>query len=426
MIKTRFAPSPTGYLHIGGARTALYNWLFARQNNGIFALRIEDTDTARSTKESADQILESMKYLGLDYDEGPIFQSDRLKIYQKYVQQLLTQDKAYEKDGAVYFKAISPGGVQFDDIIIGKMNVPEKELKDFVIQKSNGWPVYHFAVVVDDALMKITHVIRGMDHLSNTPKHILLFKALGFELPKFAHIPMILGPDKQRLSKRHGAQAVDIYEEAGIIREGIINFLARLGWGYKDQEVFSIPELLEKFNLDNVSKSAAVFDTNKLNWFNSQHISLLDSKELKKRLEKLFKSDLAKFSKHIEAIKSRCQTLNDFQSHFAYFETTPIAFDEKGMQKHILDKENVFKNLQELAKKLEDNSAYSHESIEQVLRSTADELNIKPAQLIHPLRLALSGITAGIGIFDLILLLGKEETIARIKSFQERVEKCLS
>lgn len=424
MIKTRFAPSPTGYLHVGGARTALYNWLFARQNNGVFVLRIEDTDTARSTQESANQILESMAYLGLDYDEPPIFQSDRLKIYQSYAKQLLSEDKAYEKEGAIYFKAQSDKDIAFQDLIIGRVNTPAKELRDFVIMKSDGWPVYHFAVVIDDALMEITHVIRGMDHISNTSKHIQLFQALDFSIPQFAHIPMILGPDKQRLSKRHGAQGVDGYEKEGIIKEGLINFLARLGWGYENQEVFTQTDLLEKFQLTSVSKNSAVFDTHKLIWLNSQHIRQLPVSALIQKLNTFFKKDYSPYEKEIGILRARCQTLLDVEKQLNSLLHPPTAFDPNGVAKYITDP-IVFERLLNLKDEIAQLSEFTAATLEVCLRTVADRLQVKAADLIHPSRLALTGVTVGPGLFELMVLLGKESVVNRLSQFQSAIEGSL-
>jgi glutamyl-tRNA synthetase len=420
MVKTRFAPSPTGYLHLGGARTALYSWLYARQHQGIFVLRIEDTDTERSTEESTKQIIESMKYLGLDWDEGPILQSERLAIYQEHAKKLVEKGMAYEKEGAIFFKAPTDKDISFDDLIIGKVTTPVKELKDFVILKSNGWPVYHFAVVVDDALMQITHVIRGMDHLSNTTKHIMLFEALGYSLPFFAHIPMILGPDKKRLSKRHGAEAVDKYEKDGILTEGMLNFLARLGWGYENEEVFTPQDLLQKFKLENVSKNAAVFDPHKMIWLNNQHIKNMEIGELIKRLSIFAGKDYSSYKAAILIARDRSKTLAELVKQLSYFDEAPKQFEEEGIKKHMQNPQEVFANLKVLAQELEKIEVFNHENLENAYRKTAEVLNIKAAGLIHPTRLALSGMIVGPGIFELLEVMGKKEVIARLLNFEER------
>ena len=305
----RFAPSPTGFLHIGGARTALFNWLLARNQGGKFILRIEDTDQVRSTKESIDAILDSMTWLGLDWDEGPIYQTDRLSIYREHVDRLLREGKAYpcyctpeeleerrqlalkEKrkpkyDGhcrnlrgpipgrtpAIRFQAPQAGKTVLHDLIKGTIEFDNLEMDDLVILRSDGWPTYNFSAVIDDATMGITHVIRGDDHVNNTPRQILLYQALGYPLPQFAHVPMILGADKARLSKRHGATSVMAYKEMGYLPQALVNYLVRLGWSYGDQEVFTKEELIQKFSLENVGKSAAVFNAEKLLWLSGVYI----------------------------------------------------------------------------------------------------------------------------------------------------------
>ncbi|HHY09450.1 MAG TPA: glutamate--tRNA ligase, partial [Firmicutes bacterium] len=334
-VRVRFAPSPTGYLHVGGARTALFNWLFARHHSGVFVLRIEDTDLARSSEEATQVILDALEYLGLDWDEGPkvggdygpYHQSERLDIYRKYAQKLLAAGRAYEcfctpeeleakrkeliaknkashydrrclhlsaeeKEAlrskgikpAIRFRAVSEGETEVADLIRGKVVFENTQIDDFVIYKSDGTPTYNFAVVVDDALMKISHVIRGEDHLSNTPKQIQIYDALGLPLPKFAHIPMILGPDKALLSKRHGATSVMEFSKEGYLPQAMVNYLSLLGWGYDDsQTMFSVPDLIEKFSLERVSKNPAVFDLQKLEWMNGVYIRELSLEELYKK-----------------------------------------------------------------------------------------------------------------------------------------------
>src|SRR5512137_2732890 len=307
-MRLRFAPSPTGYLHIGGARTALFNWLLARKTGGTFILRIEDTDVARSTQESVDAILQGMEWLGLDWDEGPFYQSDNFPLYREYVQKLLDEGKAYRcrctpeeleakrelamKEGrkpkydgtcrslnigpdtpsAVRFRAPEDGATCFDDLIKGPISFSNEELDDLIIQRSDGTPTYNFTVVIDDASMTITHVIRGDDHINNTPRQILLYEALGYPVPKFAHVPMILGADKSRLSKRHGATSVIAYRDQGFLPEALVNYLVRLGWSHGDEEIFSREELVEKFTIEAVGKSAGVFNPDKLLWLNHHYI----------------------------------------------------------------------------------------------------------------------------------------------------------
>ena len=288
-VKVRFPPSPTGFLHIGGARTALYNWLFARHHDGEFILRIEDTDQLRSSKEATQTILDSLTWLGLDWDDGPYYQSNRLNIYQEYVDKLLKEGNAFhvddpEKGRAVRFK-IKEGTTDFDDLIHGNISFDTSLIEDFIIQKADGFPSYNFACVVDDGVMEITHVIRGDDHISNTPRQIALYKALGFDIPKFAHIPMILGEDGSRLSKRHGAASVTEYRDKGYLPEAIINFIALLGWSPgNDQEFLTKQEMIEKFSLKRVNKTSARFDNTKLDWMTGQYIMNMPTKSLIKEL----------------------------------------------------------------------------------------------------------------------------------------------
>ncbi len=275
MIRVRFAPSPTGYLHVGGARTALFNWLYARHHNGTFILRIEDTDKERSTEESIDQIVEAMEWLGLDWDEY-YRQTERSGIHQQAAQDLMDRDLAYERDGAWWFRVPVDGETVVHDLLLGDVTFKHEEMKDFVIRRSDGSFVYNFVVVVDDADMGITHVIRGDDHLMNTPKQILLYEAMGRPVPHFVHLPMILGPDRTRLSKRHGVTSVLEYRRRGFLPETMVNFFARLGWSHGDQEIFTRQELIDLFDLNSVGRSAAIFDEAKLKWLNQQHLKAAD------------------------------------------------------------------------------------------------------------------------------------------------------
>ncbi|MBI5192129.1 MAG: glutamate--tRNA ligase [Nitrospirae bacterium] len=321
-VRVRFAPSPTGYLHIGGVRTALFNYLFARHNKGVFMLRIEDTDQGRSTDESIKAIIDGMHWLGLNWDEGPYRQTERMELYKSHVKRLIDEGNAYncyctseeleerrkqalaekripkydgrcrtitepvpDRPHAVRFKAPVEGQIVVNDIVKGRVVYENAQLDDLIIMRSDGWPTYNLCVVVDDADMQISHVIRGDDHLNNTPRQIQLYHAFGYEIPQFAHLPMILGPDKTRLSKRHGATAVTAYEDMGYLPEAMVNYLVRLGWSYKDQEVFSLEELIEKFSLEHVGKSAAVFNPEKLLWLNSHYIAHLETKDIIKRLK---------------------------------------------------------------------------------------------------------------------------------------------
>lgn len=317
-VRVRFAPSPTGHLHIGGVRTALFNWLFARHNKGSFILRIEDTDRQRSNKAFLDEILESLRWLGLDWDEGPCFQAQRLDLYRKYSRQLLKDKKAYRVNGqdAIMFK-VPAEQVKINDLVHGKIEFDNRLLKDFVIQKSDGYPTYNFACVVDDYDMKITHVIRGDDHISNTPKQTVLYHALNFETPEFAHIPLIMGAHKLRLSKREGATAVNYYREQGYLSDALVNFLALMGWSPgKNQEIIDRDGLVSKFSLEKVVKTSAIFNPDKLDWINSQYIKKLGTEELV-RLTSPFLGEENK--ELIKLFQGRIKTLLEIKEQTDYF-----------------------------------------------------------------------------------------------------------
>ncbi|GBR72963.1 glutamyl-tRNA synthetase [Candidatus Termititenax aidoneus] len=401
-IRTRFAPSPTGYLHVGGARTALFNWLYARKNNGKFILRIEDTDRARSTPEAIQAILNGLRWLGLDWDEGPeaggdfgpYFQTQRLEIYNKYLAELLSQKTAYEKDGAVYFKSTDPDG----------------NIEDFVIRRSDGMPVYNYAVVIDDALMRITHIIRGDDHLSNTPRQVMIYKALNLAVPKIVHVPMILGPDGQRLSKRHGATSVEEYAKQGVLPEAMVNYLARLGWAYKDQEFFTRADLLEKFSLNKVGRSAAIFDNKKLEWLNAEHIKKASLSRLKDFLPAEYLQH-PKIDKILALSQSRMKTVGHIAKSCAYFIEKEITIPAE-LQAAA---ESARKYLPELAVRLKA-AVWQTEAIEKTVRGFAAEQNLDAAQIIMPLRIILTGSNVSPGIFEVMELLGQELTVARLSA----------
>lgn len=404
IVRTRFAPSPTGYLHVGGARTALFNWLFARKNKGVFILRIEDTDQVRSTKEAIDAILSGMRWLGLDWDEGPeiggkygpYFQTQRLDLYNKYLQQLLDKKVAYEKDGAIYFKSDDPRGL----------------IEDFVIRRSDGIPVYNYAVVIDDALMKVTHIIRGDDHLSNTPRQVMIYKALNFEIPKIVHVPMILGPDGQRLSKRHGATSVEEYKKMGILTEAMVNYLARLGWAYKDQEFFTVPDMIEKFSLNKVGKSPAIFDLQKLLWLNGEHIKAASTERLKEFLPENYRQ-YPGIDKIITLGKTRMKNVEQLISGCAYYIEDKITItDELRGQYLFADK---ITTLKELGTKLKE-TTWKEKELEKTVRDFATTKNISAGDIILPLRIAVTGSNVSPGLFEVLTLLGKEKTIKRIEN----------
>ena len=475
-IRVRFAPSPTGYLHIGGVRTALFNYLFARHNGGKFILRIEDTDRERSTEESIEQILEGMKWLGLDWDEGPYRQTERQQIYLDHVERLLNEGKAYrcyctpeeleerrkaalskgEKpkyDGrcrelqpsafslqpsgdrpyAVRFKTPQEGKTVFTDLLRGEVIFDNSELDDLIILRSDKTPTYNFCVVVDDATMNITHVIRGDDHLANTPRQIQLYKGLGYPLPQFAHISMILGSDKSRLSKRHGATSILAYRDIGYLPEAIVNYLVRLGWSHGDQEIFSRDELIKYFSLENINKSAAVFNPEKLLWVNSHYIKtenpLRLAKDLRPHLvaEKLIpphppleKGDRGDFTitdeeiaKVIPLLQERSKTLIEMAKGMEFYFINDIKYDEKAVEKFFTSSiKPVFERLIDMLVKTDD---FSHSSIESVFNKLTVEFNIKLGQIAQPVRLTLTGKTVSPGIFEVISVLGKEKVIERLK-----------
>jgi len=475
-VRVRFAPSPTGYLHVGGARTALFNWLFTRSQGGTFILRIEDTDVTRSTPESLSAILESLRWLGLNWDEGPevggpygpYFQSQRLSIYQEYARRVLEKGTAYwcfcrpeelarrrqeavvrreapRYDGrcrnlsleevesrrrksypaALRFR-IPPGTTIFQDIIRGEVKFENQELDDFVMLKSDGLPTYNFAVVVDDVAMKITHVIRGEDHISNTPRQILVYQALDLPLPKFAHLSLILGPDRDRLSKRHGAVSVLEYRDRGYLPEAFVNYLALLGWSYDDrQQIFSGEELEEKFSLEKVSRSAAIFDRQKLDWMNGYYIRQLDLNKLTDLcipflIEQglLSPEDTRKKYSWIKEIISLEKDRLKFLSHIgeltAYFFQERIDFIPLAAQRY-LQPPDTKERLRMLMEGLEALPVFTPSEIEKVFQDLMGKLKIKLGDLVHPVRVVLTGRTVSPGIYDVIALLGKETTCRRIQ-----------
>jgi len=421
MVRVRFAPSPTGFLHIGSARSALFNWLFARHENGKFLLRIEDTDRARSKEEFLDEILASLKWLGMDWDEEPVYQSKRQAFYKEIAEKLLKEGKAYRDDGAVRFR-MPKTGIKMHDITRGEIEFPSEILKDEVLIKSDGFPTYNFACVIDDADMKITHVIRGDDHISNTPKQIAIYKALGYDIPKFAHIPLIMGPDGGRLSKRHGATSIMEYKKEGYLSDALMNFLALIGWSPgDDREILSKQELIKEFTLKKVNKTSAVFGIDKLNWLNGQYIKERDSNDLLEKLLPLLKEkniigedfDREKLLNLVELYKVRMKTLADFTKHITIFYFDEIHFDEKAVEKH-LKKEGARELLTKWRERLSDLGSFDKNSLEENCRSLAEELGVKPAKLIHPTRVAISGRTTGAGLFEMMEVIGKDTVLKRL------------
>ena len=459
--RVRFAPSPTGYLHVGGVRTALFNWLFARHEKGVFILRIEDTDRDRSTPEAIQAILDGMKWVGLDWDEGPIYQTARLAIYKEQADRLLAEGKAYlcycteeelearrkealarkelpkydgrcrRRSGAApagvspVTRFVSPqdGQTTVHDLIKGDVTFDNAQLDDLVIVRSNGMPTYNFGVVVDDARMKITHVIRGDDHLNNTPRQILLYRALGYEPPQFGHLSMILGMDKVKLSKRHGATSVLEYQEAGYLPEALVNYLVRLGWSHGDQEVFSMQEMIEKFSLENITKSPAAFNPEKLLWLNGHYLKTADTKRvvevlipfLRKRgvLDGGAQPDAAWLEKLVVALRERSQTLVEMADKAALFFQESVLMDQDAAKKFLtVAMRPAFARLVAV---LDQMSVFEHDALEEGFKSVLAETGLSMGKLAQPVRVALTGGTVSPGIFDVMVLLGRDRTLARLK-----------
>jgi len=471
--RVRFAPSPTGYLHIGGLRTALYNYLFAKNLNGKIILRIEDTDRKRFVEGAVENLLETLSWAGIEFDEGleiggesaPYFQSQRLDIYKKYAEELISKDKAYycfctperiktlrEKQQeqklpqAKYDKLclnLSKEEIDdnlnsdvtkvvrlnvnlnqkiiFDDVIRGRVEFDSNNIDDQVLIKSDGFPTYHLANVVDDHLMGITHIIRGEEWLSSTPKHVLLYDYLGWEKPVFAHLPLLLNPDKSKLSKRQGDVAVEDYRDKGFLKEALINFVALLGWNSGDeQEFFTMEELINKFTLERVHKAGAVLNVEKLNWLNAEHLRSKPKEELllmlKDELVKSYYKDKILDDDYllliIEAMKPRVSFVNEFITTCTYFYAEPTEYDESVIKK--IWKEDTPEQLTKLRDNIVQLDNPVKEDFENALTKTAEELNVGKGKLIHPVRLALSGVGTGPGVYDLLYIIGKDKSIERI------------
>ncbi|HYE87307.1 MAG TPA: glutamate--tRNA ligase [Vicinamibacterales bacterium] len=424
--RLRFAPSPTGYLHVGGARTALFNWLYARRHGGTFVLRIEDTDVERSQAEMVTGILDGLRWLGIDWDEGPevggphapYFQSARLDRYRAMAKQLLDTGQAFEDAGAIRFK-VPPGKTTFSDSVHGVIEFDNEHIESFVILRSDTHPTYHLSVVVDDIDMEITHVVRGDDHISNTPKQVLLYNAFGKTAPAFAHVPLIMGPDKQRLSKRHGATSVIEYAKQGYIPEAMFNFLALLGWGTgSNDELFTRDELIQRFNLEGISGGNAVFNTEKLDWFNHQHLLRLADQELIARirgvgLEAWGLGNDSRSSAILDLLRPRCKKLTEYPDQLRPFFEDPAAYDADGVKKHLSTagaREHLLA-LHEVWTRVDWNAA----ALEQSLRDLADQRTVKAAMLIHGTRLALTGRMVSPGLFEMLVLIGRDTGLRRLE-----------
>ena len=464
-IKVRFAPSPTGELHLGGARTALFNWLYAKKHQGSFFLRIEDTDKERSKDIFTNQILDSLKWLGLDWDEPLVYQSGRMDRYKYYLNKLLDEKKAYrcfcsKSDVENYKKdsyALYPGtcrnltseevksklnqGISFtirikleegitafDDLVYGAINTNNKELDDFIIARSDGSPTYNFTVVVDDFEMEISHVIRGDDHLSNTPKQLILYKSLDLNPPIFAHLPMILGPDKKRLSKRHGAPGVQSFADQGYFPDSILNYLALLGWNPKsEKEVMLTDELINGFSFQQVQKKGAVWDDKKLHWLSGQHVQNKTSQLLLEEIRLLESdwgknADISQLINIIDALKPRAKSLQEFILKSKYFFISPESFDESEMLK-AWPNELTTEIVGEIEKVLISVESWYTEILEKQIKSFATKNSYGVGKVIMPLRLAVFGSLDGPSVFDIMSILGKSETLNRIHSAISRMSK---
>ena len=424
MIKVRFAPSPTGFLHLGSARTALFNWLYARKVEGQFVLRIEDTDKTRSEKRFLDEILEDMKWLGIDWDTELVYQSDRFDLYREKAEKILEDGKAYKEGDAIIFKVENGRTLELNDLIHGKITFSTDEIKDQVMIKSDGSPAYNFCCVVDDVDMGITHIIRGDDHISNTPKQMLFYEALGATPPEFGHMPLMMGADGAKLSKRHGGVSVEEYKNEGFLPEALVNYLLLLGWSPgEDREIISVDETVKSFKIEDMSDVQSKFDVQKLRWMNSEYIMAMETGKLLPLIKPYIESagiDLSKvsdekFSKLIDLYKMRIKTLSEFPGMTDWFFKNDFEIDEKGKRKYLENAENK-ESLKLFVEGLKDLEDFSHEKTEEVCRSIAEEKTLKPAQLIHPTRMAISGKTGGAGLFEIMELLGKDKVLERMKN----------
>lgn len=420
MARVRFAPSPTGFLHIGGARTALFNWMYAKAQGGTFVLRIEDTDKVRSKEEYLTEILDSMQWLGLKWDEY-YKQSDRFDLYRQYAQKLLDEGKAY-KDGEAVLLTMPQKQIKIYDLIRGEIVVDTKEIKDQVLMKSDGSPTYSFACVIDDALMEISCVIRGEDHISNTPKQIVIYEALGFKPPKFAHLPLILDDERARMSKRAGAVAVTDYRRQGFLPEAVVNYLMLLGWSPgNNQEKIGLAAAIKNFSIKKINKAGAVFSLDKLKWLNSQYIKEMPASQLTQLLipflkEKYPEKDLPDgkaLENIVQLFKGRMSTLVDFLDWTDFLFEEEVKFEEESKQKHLsTDRSKEFALLSEALSHVGD---FNTKSAEEAFRSVVEKLGIAAGDLVHPVRVALTGRSVGPGLFETMAVLGKEKTVARLR-----------
>jgi len=463
-VRTRFAPSPTGDLHIGGARTALFNWLLARHNQGVLILRIEDTDVARSTQESIQVILDAMIWLGMDWDEGPLYQSQRIPLYKEVAERLLKEGKAYrcyctpeelevkreaalraglkpkydrtclhqgvsypDRPYAIRFLSPDEGETVVDDLIQGRVEFDNAELDDLIILRSDGLPTYNFSVVVDDMTMEITHVIRGNDHLNNTPRQIQIYQALGYPLPKFGHVPMILGPEKKKLSKRHGAQSVMEYKKMGYLPQAVVNYLVRLGWSHGDQEEFTREELIEKFSLEAVGRSAAAINPGKLDWLNARYIKKIELEELVQRVRPFMEAkgylitDPDRLRKAVSSLRERVKTLVEMADLSEFYFCEEIAYDEKAAGK-FLNKE-AMPMLEQVITSLSKESILQKENVHRLIQQLAETRGEPLVKIAQPIRVALTGKTVSPPINEVMEALGKTEVIKRLQRAIKYIER---
>ncbi len=462
-IITRFPPSPTGFLHVGGARTAIFNWLYARHMNGRFVLRIEDTDTQRSTQASVDAIFDALQWLKIDWDEGPYFQTQRFDIYNEYLDKLIDSGHAYyctcspeqidvmrqqamangkkprydgtcrerglkkTNNAVVRFKASLSGTTVVEDVIKGNIVFQNDELDDFVICRSDGTPTYNFVVVVDDITMNINTIIRGDDHVMNTPKQILLYRALRAPLPIFGHVPMVLGSDRSRLSKRHGAMSVTAYRDMGFLPDALVNYLVRLGWSHGDQEFFTRDELIRVFDLKSIGRSAGIFDPDKLLALNAEHIKATSPADLVAPLAPFIKNYGIEIKKNdygcnvIETLTPRSKTLEEMARAALFFYLEEITYEEKAARKFL--KPAALAPLKLLTEKLGSLAGYTQENLEDVFKKVMDQTGLKLGKIAQPVRVALTGKTASPGIFEIIVILGPERVIPRLKKAIRYIEE---
>jgi glutamyl-tRNA synthetase len=456
-VRVRFAPSPSGHLHVGSAHTALFNWLYARHHGGAFILRIEDTDRSRSTEENIEAIVDAMSWLELDWDEGPpapgYRQTERFELYREHAARLVASGRAYYCDcsperleqerqaaqarnetfrysgrcrqrgltaGALRLRIPQDGATVVDDLINGPVTFEHRQLDDWILVRSDGTPTYNFCVVVDDVTMRITHVIRGNDHLSNTPKQILCYEALDYPVPEFAHVSMILGPDRARLSKRHGATSVQAFRDEGLLAAAMVNYLARLGWSHGDQEIFSRQELIERFDIKDVAAAAAIFDRTKLEWLNQHYLKTMDGARLAELARPFFArarldpGDPARLAGIVDTLKERARTLVELVEAARFYFERPREYEAKAAQK--LFTPAGAERLDALIARLQGEPAFKPEVLEQAFRELTERLGLKLVDLAQPVRLAVTGRTASPPLFEVLAILGHEETLARLRA----------